>query len=164
MRKIAALILAAGMSATAPAAAPDHRAQAEEMLGQLTIDEKISLMMDASPAIPRLGIPQFNWWSEALHGVARAGNATVLPQAIGMAATFDDGAVREAFEPSSTSSAAAATSSAMRVWPSGPPTSTYSVTRGGAGDRRHTARTRGSRRPWAWPWSTACRAPRTRPI
>ena len=97
MRKIAALILAAGMSATAPAAAPDHRAQAEEMLGQLTIDEKISLMMDASPAIPRLGIPQFNWWSEALHGVARAGNATVLPQAIGMAATFDDGAVREAF-------------------------------------------------------------------
>lgn len=98
MKKFAAFVLAAAMSASAFGAAPDpHRAKAEEMLGRLTLDEKISLMMDASPAIPRLGIPQFNWWSEALHGVARAGNATVLPQAIGMAATFDDGAVREAF-------------------------------------------------------------------
>lgn len=98
MKKFAAFVLAAAMSASAFGAAPDpNRAKAEEMLGRLTLDEKISLMMDASPAIPRLGIPQFNWWSEALHGVARAGNATVLPQAIGMAATFDDGAVREAF-------------------------------------------------------------------
>lgn len=73
------------------------REKAEEMVGKLTLDEKISLMMDSSPAIERLGIPQFNWWSEALHGVARAGRATVFPQTIGMAATFDDEAVGETF-------------------------------------------------------------------
>ena len=73
------------------------REKAEEMLGKLTLDEKISLMMDYSPAIERLGIPQFHWWSEALHGVARAGLATVFPQTIGMAATFDDEAVGETF-------------------------------------------------------------------
>lgn len=77
--------------------AQTSREKAEAMLKQLTLDEKISLMMDASPAIPRVGIPAFNWWSEALHGVARAGLATVLPQTIGMAATFDDEAVGEAF-------------------------------------------------------------------
>ena len=79
------------------AGAQTSREKAEAMLPQLTLDEKISLMMDASPAIERLGIPQFNWWSEALHGVARAGLATVLPQTIGMAATFDDEAVGRAF-------------------------------------------------------------------
>lgn len=73
--------------------AQTSREKAEEMLGKLTLDEKISLMMNASPAIPRLGIPAFDWWSEALHGVARAGLATVLPQTIGMGATFDDQAV-----------------------------------------------------------------------
>lgn len=78
--------------------AQTSREKAEDMLGKLTLDEKISLMMNASPAIPRLGIPAFDWWSEALHGVARAGLATVLPQTIGMAATFDDEAVGEAFE------------------------------------------------------------------
>lgn len=102
MRKLTALVagmaVALTLGAAAPPQAPDpHRAKAEEMLARLTLDEKISLMMDASPAIERLGIPQFNWWSEALHGVARAGTATVLPQAIGMAATFDDDAVRQAF-------------------------------------------------------------------
>ncbi len=73
------------------------REKAAEMVGKLTLDEKISLMMDSSPAIERLGIPQFSWWSEALHGVARAGLATVFPQTIGMAATFDDDAVGETF-------------------------------------------------------------------
>lgn len=55
----------------------------------MTIDEKISQMLYESPAIERLGIPEYNWWNEALHGVARAGVATVFPQAIGLAATFD---------------------------------------------------------------------------
>lgn len=64
--------------------------RAELLLRQLTIDEKISLMMDNSPEIARLGIPKYSWWNEALHGVGRAGYATVFPQAIGMAATFDD--------------------------------------------------------------------------
>ena len=54
-------------------------------------------MMNVAPAIPRLGIPEYDWWNEALHGVARAGQATVFPQAIGMAATFDDGALLETF-------------------------------------------------------------------
>ena len=55
----------------------------------MTIDEKISQMLYESPAIERLGIPEYNWWNEALHGVARAGVATVFPQAIGLAAAFD---------------------------------------------------------------------------
>jgi beta-glucosidase len=55
----------------------------------MTLDEKASQLRHDSPAIPRLGIPAYNWWSEGLHGVARAGNATVFPQAIGLAATWD---------------------------------------------------------------------------
>lgn len=74
---------------------PEQRA--DDLLGRLTVDEKISLMMDNSPAIMRLGIPEYNWWNEALHGIGRSGTATVFPQAIGMAATFDDDALYEAF-------------------------------------------------------------------
>jgi beta-glucosidase len=55
----------------------------------MTLEEKVPQMMHAAPAIPRLGIPSYNWWSEGLHGVAAAGIATVFPQAIGMAASFD---------------------------------------------------------------------------
>ena len=62
----------------------------EALLAKMTVDEKISQMVHTAPAIPRLGIPEYNWWNECLHGVARAGNATVFPQAIGMAAAFDD--------------------------------------------------------------------------
>ncbi len=78
-----------------PSLTPEARAQ--DLLLQLTADEKISLMMNDSPAIERLGIPKYEWWNEALHGVARAGKATVFPQAIGLAATFDDQAVYEMF-------------------------------------------------------------------
>ncbi len=62
----------------------------EILINQMTIEEKISQLMDVSPAIPRLDIPAYNWWNEGLHGVARAGLATVFPQAIGLAATFND--------------------------------------------------------------------------
>lgn len=62
----------------------------DDLLGRLTLKEKASLMLYNSPAIPRLGIPAYNWWNECLHGVARSGEATVFPQAIGLAATFDD--------------------------------------------------------------------------
>lgn len=62
---------------------------AKELVSQMTVEEKISQMLYKSPAIERLGIPAYNWWNEALHGVARAGVATVFPQAIGMAASFD---------------------------------------------------------------------------
>ncbi|HEV8284150.1 MAG TPA: glycoside hydrolase family 3 C-terminal domain-containing protein, partial [Chitinophagaceae bacterium] len=61
-----------------------------DLVGRLTLDEKISQMMNASPAIERLGIPEYNWWNECLHGVARAGLATVYPQAIGLGATWDE--------------------------------------------------------------------------
>ena len=59
------------------------------LLKKMTLEEKISQMVNESAAIPRLGIPEYNWWSEALHGVARSGRATVFPQAIGLAASFD---------------------------------------------------------------------------
>lgn len=61
----------------------------ENLLTLLTTEEKIGMMMDNSQAVPRLEIPAYGWWNEALHGVARAGTATVFPQAIGMAATWD---------------------------------------------------------------------------
>ena len=65
-------------------------ARVTDMLNRLTVSEKIGLLGYQSKAVPRLGIPAYNWWNEALHGVARAGSATVFPQAIGAAASFDD--------------------------------------------------------------------------
>jgi beta-glucosidase len=66
-----------------------------DLLHQLTLEEKISLLGNESKAVERLGIPAYNWWNEALHGVARAGNATVFPQAIGMAASFNNDLLKE---------------------------------------------------------------------
>ena len=71
--------------------------RAEDLLGRLTLEEKVKLMMDTSPAIPRLGIPQFQWWSEALHGVGRNGYTTVFPITTMMAATWDDELVYQVF-------------------------------------------------------------------
>ncbi len=65
------------------------RAQAEALVAKMTLAEKISQMLYTAPAIERLGIPAYNWWNEALHGYARSGTATVFPQAIGMAASFN---------------------------------------------------------------------------
>lgn len=65
------------------------RERAKELVGKMTIEERASQLRYDAPAIERLGIPAYNWWGEALHGVARAGVATSFPQAIGMAATFD---------------------------------------------------------------------------
>ena len=62
----------------------------KDLVSRMTLEEKTMQMLHDAPAIPRLGIPSYNWWNEALHGVARAGVATVFPQAIGMAATFDE--------------------------------------------------------------------------
>ncbi len=61
----------------------------DDLVSRMTLEEKISQLTSDSPAIERLGIPAYNWWNEALHGVARSGRATVFPQAIGMAATWD---------------------------------------------------------------------------
>jgi len=77
-----------------PKLSPTERAH--DLVGRMTLDEKASQLEDWATAIPRLGIPDYQTWSEALHGVARAGYATVLPQAIGMAATWDPAVVQSA--------------------------------------------------------------------
>jgi len=67
----------------------------KELISKMTIEEKVSQLSHRSEAIERLGIPEYNWWNECLHGVARAGIATVFPQAIALAATFDDEFVKQ---------------------------------------------------------------------
>ncbi|MGH9523633.1 MAG: endo-1,4-beta-xylanase, partial [Terriglobales bacterium] len=66
-----------------------------DLVSRMTLDEKISQLGHSADAIPRLGIPAYDWWNEGLHGVARAGYATVFPQAIGMASTFDEPLVHQ---------------------------------------------------------------------
>ena len=93
--RFALLLLAAAFPAAAqspvyrnPSAPLEQRIS--DLLSRMTLEEKISQMLSESPAIARLGIPQYNWWNECLHGVARAGVATVFPEPIGLAATFDE--------------------------------------------------------------------------
>src|SRR5829696_6185826 len=74
----------------------------DDLVSRMTLEEKVSQMMNAAPAIQRLGIPEYDWWNEALHGVARAGTATVFPQAIGLAATWDTKLIYDAGEVIST--------------------------------------------------------------
>ena len=71
--------------------------RANDLINRLTLDEKVRLMMDSSPAIERLGIPQFQWWNEALHGVGRNGYATVFPITMAMAASWDDQLLHRVF-------------------------------------------------------------------
>ena len=106
-RKSMAVCIAAAMLWAAPKAG-DAQAQADapatpayldttrsfetraaDLVSRMTLEEKAAQMQNDSPAIERLGMPAYDWWNEALHGVARAGEATVFPQAIGLAATFD---------------------------------------------------------------------------
>jgi beta-glucosidase len=89
---LASVLLATGSAAQQPVylntqLSPQQRAH--DLVGRMTLDEKASQLEDWATAIPRLGIPDYQTWNEALHGVARAGYATVFPQAIGMAATWD---------------------------------------------------------------------------
>ncbi|SEQ04728.1 beta-glucosidase [Hyunsoonleella jejuensis] len=69
--------------------APNFEKKAKELVALMTLEEKVGQMNYESPAIKRLGIPEYNWWNECLHGVGRAGKATVFPQAIGLSAMFD---------------------------------------------------------------------------
>ena len=68
----------------------EARKRAAELVNKMTLDEMISQLRYDSPEIKRLGVPEYNWWNEGLHGAARAGTATVFPQAIGLAASFDE--------------------------------------------------------------------------
>jgi beta-glucosidase len=78
-----------------PNLSPDERAA--DLVSRLTLEQKASLMVNSSAAIPEWGIRRYDWWSEALHGYARSGLATVFPQSIGMAASFDDELVEQVF-------------------------------------------------------------------
>jgi beta-glucosidase len=98
---VAAALFGAGCRRRAPEARALFRdptlpaaERAADLVGRMTRAEKIQQLMTLAPAIPRLGVPAYDWWNEALHGVARAGRATVFPQAIGLAATFDEGLMR----------------------------------------------------------------------
>lgn len=96
-------LFAVNMQAQPPAKYPyqdtqlDAEQRADDLLQRLTLEEKVALMQNNSPAIPRLGIKPYEWWNEALHGVARAGLATVFPQAIGMGASFNDKLLYDVF-------------------------------------------------------------------
>jgi beta-glucosidase len=76
-----------------PSLTPEERAK--DLVSRMSLDEKVSQMMNAAPATPRLGIPAYDWWNEALHGVARNGFATSFPESIGLAATWDTKLMRE---------------------------------------------------------------------
>src|ERR1051325_10241428 len=93
MTKLAVFLLAFGAAALGqtPYLNPDLSAErrAADLVGRMTLEEKVLQMQKSAPAIPRLNIPAYDWWNEALHGVARAGQATVFPQAIALAATWD---------------------------------------------------------------------------
>lgn len=73
----------------------EYRKRAKEMVAAMTLEEKVSQTVHGAAAVPRLGIKAYNWWNEGIHGVARAGVATVFPQAIGLAATFDENLLKE---------------------------------------------------------------------
>ena len=96
---LATVCVLPALSQTLPYQNPQLTAEqrADDLLKRLTLEEKVSLMMDTSPAINRLQIPQFQWWNEALHGVGRNGYATVFPITMAMAASWDDALLHRVF-------------------------------------------------------------------
>ena len=110
MKLILTLLLTVSLSAVAysqttapyqdPSLEPEQRAL--DLLGRLTLEQKVALMSYNSPEIPELGIRKYNWWNEALHGSARNGLATVFPQAIGMAASWNNELLQQVFDVAST--------------------------------------------------------------
>ena len=101
--KTLAMLMAVSLSANAFAQLPfqdkslSPEQRAADIVGRLTLEEKAALLRYDSPAVERLGIPAYNWWNEALHGVARNGNATVYPMPVAMASTFDPQLIEEVF-------------------------------------------------------------------
>ena len=120
-----------------------------DLVGRMTLEEKVSEMGNGSAAVPRLGVPAYDFWNEGLHGVARSGYATMFPQAIGMAATWDAALMRQIGDVISTE-ARAKNNQALRegnhdiyygltFWS---PTLISFVILGGVGGRRRTAKIR----------------------
>ena len=104
MKKISFALLCAFAAATVAVNAQPYKnsdlpaqERAKDLVGRLTLEQKAALMQNGSPAIPEFRIKAYDWWNEALHGVGRAGLATVFPQAIGMAASFDDALLLDVF-------------------------------------------------------------------
>jgi beta-glucosidase len=100
-----------------PSLSPERRAA--DLVSRMTLEEKVLQMQSTAPAIPRLGVPAYNWWNEALHGVAQ-GRATVFPQAIGLAATWDTGLMHRVADIISTEARAKYNDALTRPAPSGP--------------------------------------------
>lgn len=73
----------------------EAQAKAKALVAQMTVEEKASQLKYDAPAIERLGVPAYNWWNEALHGVARAGTATMFPQPVAMASMFDEAVMQK---------------------------------------------------------------------
>lgn len=101
---LAILAVTISFAQTAPYQNPDldPQTRAEDLLKRLTLEQKVALMNYNSPEIPELGIRKYNWWNEALHGTARNGLATVFPQAVGMAASWNDELLQEVYDVAST--------------------------------------------------------------
>ena len=122
----------------------------EALVSQMTLEEKVGQMQDHAPAIAHLGVPQYEWWNEGLHGVAFAGYATNFPQVIGMAATWDAPLVHRMAQITSTEARAKYNEAIRRddherffgLRPSGLPISTFFGIRAGDGVRRPMARIR----------------------
>ena len=107
MRRLITLTAVLTMALSAMAQLPyqnpnlSSKERAQDLLSRLTLEEKAQLMLDESPAIPRLGIKKFFWWSEALHGAANMGGVTVFPEPIAMASSFNDALLFKVFNATS---------------------------------------------------------------
>ena len=97
---VTTMTLGAGAQSLLPYQNPDlsPEKRADDLISRLTLEEKTMLMMDQSPAIERLGLPEFQWWNEALHGVGRNGYTTVFPITMAMAASWDDALLYRCFD------------------------------------------------------------------
>ncbi len=95
MKKLLLLFSLCCVTAVASAQDYDWEAQADQIIAKMTLEEKVSQMVNSTVGIERLGIPPYDWWNEALHGVARNGRATIFPQAVALAATFDEELVHD---------------------------------------------------------------------
>ena len=129
----------------------------DDLIARMTVEEKISQMVNNAKAIPRLNIPDEIWWNECLHGVARAGTATVFPQAIGLAATWNSDLLLQVADIISTEARAntmilsgRAIIPYLKVLPSGVPTLIFFVIPAGGAGRKPTVKIPISHHEWAW--------------